>query len=180
MSGPLLLWVVPGRNHIGVNEGSDEIWLAARSGRLAHSIASAPTRALSSWVHPGCHGHTHLWFVCRSYLTPTSVEISWYSFCMNSSLSTEWCPRHHFEWLLSVRDGHPLSTWLASLTLTSFLQEDSTPAYLGMFLHWGLYCPFLIYQWPLAGTKQTKRRRRRGWEEEGETDKGCYPVLRVL
>ena len=124
------LWVVPSRDHIGVNEGNDDFCLAIRSGPLAFSsVASFQplSQPFSSWAHPSCPWLTYLWFVCKSYLTIIYVEVSWYPLSAQIHLSPlNYEPRHHSEWFLSVRDGHPPVGTCQALYLP-FLSKRTPP-----------------------------------------------------
>lgn len=137
MSRPLLLWVVPSRDHVRVNEGNDEIWLAIRSGHFAlqlSSIFSAPIPTLfllsPSQLPMLTYPLVCLQILLNRYFLLRSPGAC--SLCTNYLSPLNYEPRHHFEWFLSVRDGHlPVGTCLA--LYLSFLQKDSTLAILECF-----------------------------------------------
>lgn len=127
---PLLLWVFPSRDHIRMNEGGGEIWLASRSGHLAfRSVVSLQLllQPLPPESTQAAHGCTHLWFVCNSVISP--LLLSW-------SPGTHPCiyiPRHHSESLLSVRDRCPSIGTCLTLSSPSFPRGLNLRSLLNVF-----------------------------------------------
>ena len=136
MSRPLLLWVVPSRDHIGVNEGNDEIWLAIRSGHFAFSsVASFQPLSQPFSSEPIQAAHADLPLVCLQILLNRCFcwGLLVPALCTDPSLTPELWTQASF-WVVSLCERWPSACWhLPSIILIFSLQKDSTLAYLGCF-----------------------------------------------
>ena len=127
---------------------------------------------------PSCPWLTYLWFVCKSYLTIIYVEVSWYPLSAQIHLSPlNYEPRHHSEWFLSVRDGHPPVGTCLALYLP-FLSKRTPPQ---LILEYFFTRASAVPSSYINGS-QLALNRQKGevGGEEGETDKMCQSVFTVL